>query len=126
MDRQACLCADWSRLIDGLTQDIIANLCRYRELFVIDHESAFAYRDGNADAERFANQLGVEYVAKGNIRRSGDQVRISAQLIEATTGKTMWADHVDRKFDQLFTLEDEIAANARARSARLRIAERAA
>ena len=94
----------------GLTQDIIANLCRYRELFVIDHHSASAYRDGITDTKHFANELGVEYVTKGNIRRSGDQIRISAQLIEAATGKTMWADHLDRKFDELFTLEDEVAA----------------
>ena len=95
---------------DGLTADIIANLCRYRELFVIDHESAFAYRDGGADAEHFANQLAVKYVAKGKIRRVGNQVRISAQLIEVVTGKTIWAEHIDRKFDDLFTLEDEVAA----------------
>lgn len=95
---------------NGLTEDIIANLCRYRELFVIDHHSASAYRDGITDTEHFAKELGVEYVTKGNIRRSGDQIRISAQLIEAATGKTMWADHLDRKFDELFTLEDEVAA----------------
>jgi TolB-like protein/Flp pilus assembly protein TadD len=94
----------------GITEDIIDNLCRYRELFVIDHESAFAYRDGGAHAEHFANQLGVKYVAKGNIRRYGNQVRISAQLIEVVTGKTIWAEHIDRKFDDLFTLEDEVSA----------------
>ena len=95
---------------DGLTADIISNLSRYRELFVIDAESAFVYRDGANTAENFAHQLGVEYLAKGNIRRSRDQVRISAQLIEAATGKTMWAERMDRNFDELFTLEDEIAA----------------
>jgi len=95
---------------DGLTADIIAILCRYRELLVIDPHSTFAYRDGGADAELFANELGVEYVTKGNIRRSGDQVRISTQLIEAATGKTIWAEHIDRKFDELFVLEDEVAA----------------
>jgi TolB-like protein/DNA-binding SARP family transcriptional activator len=94
---------------DGLTQDIIANLCRYRELFVIDHNSAFALRDASSDTENFGNRLGVKYLAKGNVRRSGDQVRISAQLIETNTGKTMWADHLDRKFDELFALEDEVA-----------------
>jgi TolB-like protein/Flp pilus assembly protein TadD len=95
---------------DGLTEDIIANLCRYRELFVIAHESAFAYRDSGANAEHSVNQIGVEYVTKGNIRRSGDQIRISTHLIEATTGKTVWAERIDRKFDELFALEDEVAA----------------
>ena len=95
---------------DGLSQDVITILCCYRELFVIDHKSAFAYRDARTDAGHFASELGVEYLVKGNIRRSGNQVRISAQLIEAATGKTIWAEHIDRKFDELFELEDEVAA----------------
>jgi TolB-like protein/Flp pilus assembly protein TadD len=95
---------------EGLTGDIIANLCRYRELFVIDHHSASAYRDDITDTEHFASEIGVEYVTRGNIRRSGDQIRISAQLIEAATGKTIWADRLDRKFDDIFTLEDEVSA----------------
>ncbi|MEE8365687.1 MAG: winged helix-turn-helix domain-containing protein [Gammaproteobacteria bacterium] len=95
---------------DGLTGDIIANLCRYRELLVIDPHSTFANRKGSANTEQFANELGVEYVTKGNIRRSGDQVRISTQLIEISTGKTIWAERIDRKVDELFVLEDEVAA----------------
>ena len=95
---------------DGLTEDIIANLSRYRELFVIDHHSAFEYRDGKTDISKIAHELGVEYVVRGSIRHSGNQIRISGQLIEAATGKTIWAEHMDRKFDDLFTLEDEVAA----------------
>jgi TolB-like protein/Flp pilus assembly protein TadD len=95
---------------DGLTGDIIANLCRYRELLVIDPHSTFASREGSGNAEQFANELGVEYVTKGSIRQSGDQVRISIQLIEAATGKTIWAERIDRKFDEVFVLEDEVAA----------------
>jgi TolB-like protein len=95
---------------DGIAEDIIANLCRYRELFVIDHHSTFTYRDGSSDAVLFAKELGVEYVVKGNIRRSKDQIRVSVQLIEAGTGKALWAKRVDRKIDDLFTLEDEVAA----------------
>jgi adenylate cyclase len=95
---------------DGLTGDIIANLCRYRELLVIDPLSTFAYRKSNANAEHFANELGVGYVVKGNIRRSENQVRISIQLIEVATGKTIWAERIDRKVDDLFMLEDEVTA----------------
>ena len=95
---------------DGLTGDIIANLCRYRELLVIDPRSTFAYRKSSANAEHFANELGVEYVVKGSIRRSESQVRISTQLIEVATGKTIWAERIDRKVDELFMLEDEVAA----------------
>jgi TolB-like protein len=95
---------------DGIAEDIIANLCRYRELFVIDHHSTLTYRDGSLDAVLIANELGVEYFTKGNIRRSGDQLRVSVQLIEARTGKAIWSERVDRKIDDLFTLEDEVAA----------------
>jgi TolB-like protein/two-component SAPR family response regulator len=93
-----------------LTDDLIAILSRYRELFVIHADSAFAYRDDNSDSSMFARQLGVGYFAKGNVRRSGDQIRISAQLIDVTTGKTMWSERMDRDFNDLFALEDEVAA----------------
>jgi TolB-like protein/DNA-binding SARP family transcriptional activator len=93
-----------------LTDDLIAILSRYRELFVIHSDSAFAYRDDDSDSSMFARQLGVGYFAKGNVRRAGDQIRISAQLIEVATGKTMWAERMDRDFDDLFALEDEVAA----------------
>jgi len=93
-----------------LTDDLIAILSRYRELFVIHANSAFAYREDSNDSSSFARQLGVGYVAKGNIRRSGDQIRISVQLIDVTTGKTMWAERMDRDFNDLFALEDEVTA----------------
>jgi adenylate cyclase len=95
---------------DGIAEDIIANLCRYRELFVIDHHSTLSFRDGGLDAVLIANELGVEYFTNGNVRRSGGQVRVSLQLIEAKTGKAIWSERVDRKIDDLFTLEDEVAA----------------
>lgn len=92
-----------------LTDDLIAILSRYRELFVIHAKSAFAYREDNNDSLFFARQLGVGYVAKGNIRRSGEQIRIATQLIDVTTGETMWAERMDRNFNDLFALEDEVA-----------------
>jgi TolB-like protein/DNA-binding SARP family transcriptional activator len=98
-----------------LTDDLIAILSRYRELFVIHAKSAFAYREDSDDSSSFACQLGVGYVAKGNIRRSGEQIRISAQLIDVTTGKTMWAEHMDRNFNDLFALEDEVSAKIASR-----------
>lgn len=93
-----------------LTDDLIAILSRYRELFVIHAKSALAYREDSNDSLSFARQLGVGYVANGNIRRSGDLIRISAQLIDVTTGKTMWAERMDRDFSDLFALEDEVSA----------------
>lgn len=95
---------------DGLTDDIIADLSRYRELFVIHADTAFAYREDSNDSVNFANQLGVEYVVKGTIRQSSERIRISAQLIGTATGKTIWAERFDRKFEDIFTLEDEVAA----------------
>lgn len=97
-------------IADGIAEDIIANLCRYRELFVIHCHSTFAYREGISDISLIAKELGVEYIAKGSIRRAGDQIKVSTQLIEAVTGKVIWSERIVRKYGDLFTLEDEVAA----------------
>jgi len=101
--------SDRDYFADGLTRDINANLCRYRELLVIDSHSAFEYRDGDTSTESFARQLGVHYLASGSIRQAGNRIRISAQLVEAATGKMIWADNLERAYDDVFTLEDEVA-----------------
>jgi TolB-like protein/Tfp pilus assembly protein PilF len=95
---------------DGIAEDIIANLCRYRELFVIDHSSTFTYGHGGSDSKRIAAELGIEYLARGNIRRSGEKIRISVQLVEAQSGKAIWAERIDRDMNDIFALEDEVAA----------------
>ncbi len=87
-------------LCDGIAEDIIANLCCYREIFVIDHHSTLEFRGVGTDTVPFAKELGVEYITKGSIRQSKDQIRISVQLIEATTGKAVWADRIDRRSGQ--------------------------
>jgi len=97
-------------ICDCIAEDIIASLCCYREMFVIDHHSTLEFRDVGTDAVLFAKELGVEYLTKGSIRQSKDQIRISVQLIEAATGKAVWADRIDRKYDDLFAIEDEISA----------------
>ena len=101
--------SDSDYFADGLTRDINANLCRYHELLVIDWHSAFEYRDADASTENFARQLGVQYLASGSIRRADNRIRISAQLIEAATGKMIWADKLERAYADVFSLEDEIA-----------------
>ncbi len=101
--------SDSDYFADGLTRDISANLCHYHELMVIDWHSAFEYRDAHASTENFARQLGVQYLASGSIRRADNRIRISAQLIEAATGKMIWADNLERDYDDVFSLEDEIA-----------------
>jgi len=101
--------SDSDYFADGLTRDINANLCRYRELLVIDSHSAFEYRNDDAGIESFARQLGVHYLASGSIRQADNRIRISAQLVEAATGKMIWGDNLERDYDDVFTLEDEVA-----------------
>jgi TolB-like protein/Flp pilus assembly protein TadD len=101
--------SDSDYFADGLTRDINTNLCRYHELMVIDWHSAFEYRDAHASTENFARQIGVQYLASGSIRRADNRIRISAQLIEAATGKMIWADNLERAYDDILLLEDEIA-----------------
>jgi TolB-like protein len=95
---------------DGLTDDITINLSHYRELLVIDHHSAIAERGDITNDEQFALALGVEYMVKGSIRHYGDQIKVSVQLVEAATSRSLWAVQLDRSLDELFNLEDEIVA----------------
>jgi TolB-like protein/Tfp pilus assembly protein PilF len=97
-------------IANGLTEIIIANLSCYRELLVIDPESAFAYRRDETDSADFAERLAVEYVVKGGIRRSGNRIRISIQLLEPATGKALWVQRLDRNLEDVFDLEDEVAS----------------
>lgn len=93
---------------DGLTEDIIISLAHYRELFVIDQQSAFAFREHEANAQSFARDLSVDFLTKGSVRRSGSKIVISAQLIEVATGRTIWAERMDREFSDLLVMEDEV------------------
>ena len=94
---------------DGITEDIITELSRFRELLVIARNSSFQYRDKNVDVKRVGRELGVQFVIEGSIRRLGDHVRVSAQLIDATTGSHVWAERYDRDMHDIFALQDELA-----------------
>jgi adenylate cyclase len=96
-------------LIDGITEDIITELSRFRQLFVIARNSSFQYRGGDVDVKRLGRELGVRYVVEGSIRKFGERVRITAQLIDAATGNHLWADRYDREIGQLFDVQDEVA-----------------
>jgi len=96
-------------LADGITEDIITALTRFRWLFVIARNSSFAYKHKTLDAKLIAQELGVEYLIEGSVRRSGQQVRISAQLVEATSGKHIWAERYDLEMTEVFAIQDEIA-----------------
>src|SRR4029077_10464717 len=78
-------------LADGITEDIITALTRFRWLFVIARNSSFVYKHRSIDAKQIAHELGVEYLAEGSVRKSGQKMRISAQLVEATSATHIWA-----------------------------------
>jgi adenylate cyclase len=93
---------------DGITEDIITALSRVRWLFVIARNSTFSYKGTSPDIRQVSRDLGVHYVVEGSVRRGGSRIRITAQLIEATTGRHMWADRYDRDLGDVFALQDEL------------------
>jgi adenylate cyclase len=96
------------RLADGITEDIITDLSRFRELFVIARNSTFVYKDKPIDVRQIARELGVQYVLEGSLQTEDEQVRITAQLIDATTGNHVWSERYDRPLDDVFTIQDDV------------------
>jgi adenylate cyclase len=94
---------------DGITEDIITELSRFSELFVIARNSSFQYKGKSVDVRQISRELGVRYVLEGSIRRGGDRVRITGQLIDATTGTHRWAERYDRNLEDVFAVQDEVA-----------------
>jgi len=94
---------------DGIVDDVITELSRFSELFVIARNSSFQYKGKPVDVRQIGRELGVRYVLEGSIRRDGDRVRISAQLIDASTGSHRWAERYERKLDDVFAVQDEVA-----------------
>jgi TolB-like protein/class 3 adenylate cyclase/Flp pilus assembly protein TadD len=93
---------------DGIAEDIITGLSRLRWLFVIARNSSFSYKGRNVDIRQVGRELGVRYVLEGSVRKGGDRIRITGQLIEAETGNHLWAERYDRALDDLFAVQDEI------------------
>jgi adenylate cyclase len=93
---------------DGITEDIITELSRFRNLFVIARNSSFTYKGRAVDVKKVGKELGVAYVLEGSVRRAGNRVRITAQLIDADTGNHVWADRFDRELTDVFAVQDEI------------------
>jgi adenylate cyclase len=96
-------------LSDGITEDIITELSRFSELLVIARNSSFQYRGKSIDVRQVGRELGVRYVLEGSIRRASDRVRISAQLVDAVAGVHHWAERYDRKLENVFAVQDEVA-----------------
>jgi adenylate cyclase len=93
---------------DGITEDIITELSRFRSHTVIARNSSFQYRDKSADVRRIGRDLGAEYVVEGSVRRVGNHIRVTAQLIEAASGNHLWAERYDRELEDIFVVQDEI------------------
>jgi adenylate cyclase len=93
---------------DGIVEDIITELSRYSELFVIARNSTFTYKGRSVKVQDVRRELGVHYVVEGSVRRAGNRVRVTVQLIDAATGAHIWADRYDRDFVDLFELQDEL------------------
>ncbi|WP_342729186.1 winged helix-turn-helix domain-containing tetratricopeptide repeat protein [Bradyrhizobium sp. B097] len=93
---------------DGITGDIIAELSRFRSLFVVARHSSFAYKGRTAEIKRVGRELGVRYVAEGSVRKIGSRVRVTIQLLDAASGYNLWTERYDRDLDDIFALQDEI------------------
>lgn len=94
---------------DGLTEDIITELSRWRRLFSVRSRSAsFRYRGSAVDMKQVARDLDVRYIVEGSVRRVGDRIRINAQLIDAETGSHVWAERFDRRLDEIFAVQDKV------------------
>jgi adenylate cyclase len=93
---------------DGITENIITALSKVEKLFVIARNSTFTYKDKPVKVQQISKELGVRYVLEGSIQKAAERVRITAQLLDATTGNHLWAERYDRDLKDLFALQDEI------------------
>jgi adenylate cyclase len=96
---------------DGMVEDIIAALSRYRWLFVIARNSSFTYKGRAVDVKQVARELGVRYVLEGSVRKAASRVRIAGQLIDCSTGAHLWADRFEGALEDIFDLQDQVTAN---------------
>jgi TolB-like protein/class 3 adenylate cyclase len=96
---------------DGMVEEIITALSRNRWLFVTARNSSFMYKGKAVDVKQVGNELGVRYVLEGSVRKGGNRVRITAQLIDATSGAHLWADRFDGSLEDVFDLQDKVASS---------------
>ena len=96
---------------DGITEDILTELSRFRELLVISRNSVFAYKGKAINVQKVAKELSVQYVVEGSVRKSGSRVRITVQLIDAETDRHLWADRYDRELADIFAIQDEVTSS---------------
>ena len=100
--------ADQEYFCDGITEDLITELSRFRELLVVSRNSSFVFKNQVVSAAEVAERSGVQYVVEGSIRKSGERVRITAQLIDAHRDKHIWAERYDREIENIFEVQDDV------------------
>jgi adenylate cyclase len=100
--------SDQEYLVDGITEDIITALAKWRWFFVIARNSSFTYKGRSVDVRQVGAELGVRYILEGSVRRTGDRVRVTAQLIEAASGNYVWAENFDSELAAVYALQDEL------------------
>jgi len=103
--------AEQEYFVDGVVEEIITAISRLPWLFVIARNSSFAYKGKSPDLRQVGRELGVRYVLEGSVRKAGNRVRITGQLIDTTTGAHIWADRFDGALDDIFELQDQVAGN---------------
>ena len=96
---------------DGVVEDVITALSRFKQLFLLARNSSFTYKGKSVDVKRIGRELGVRYVLEGSVRKAGDRVCITGQLIEAATGAHLWADRFDGHLADIFDLQDRVATS---------------
>ena len=94
---------------DGITEDIITVLSRSPWLFVISRNSSFAYRGKMIDIRQISRELGVRYILEGSVRKAGNRIRVTAQLIDGSVGSHVWAERYDGELKDIFGLQDQIS-----------------
>jgi len=100
--------ADQEYFTDGISEDIITELSRFDSLFVIARNSSFTYKGRAVDVKQIGRELGVRYVVEGSIRRAGTRIRVTAQLIDALSGRHLWAERYDREAQDIFAVQEEV------------------
>jgi adenylate cyclase len=102
---------DQEYFADGVVEEIITALSRFRSLFVIARNSSFAYKGRAVEVKQIGRELGVRYILEGSVRKAGNRVRITGQLIDTSVGAYLWADRFDGKLEDMFDLQDQVTTS---------------
>ena len=99
---------DQQYLADGITEELIMGLAKFPDFVVMARNATFAYKDKPTDVRKVGRDLNVRYVLEGSVQRADQHMRVTAQLIDATTGRQIWADRYDREVNNIFAIRDDI------------------